>query len=210
MNPPISLKTVVIFFCLLSAGNLLLLDYLYISAEKAKPGSPSDLLTVPQTQPTPLPTEPPAVCPSACLDLISQVSSSGPTPATAKSTPRKQEFSVSFGGGSSRAGDWTDIPAAEAYIDGTKYAKILETVFEAGVQIPNGNQTVSVRLFNVTDQHPVWFSEVFHSGSEPKLLISPPITLEAAPKLYRVQLKTSMKDLAVLTEARVRITSLVQ
>ena len=75
------------------------------------------------------------------------------------------------------------------------------------MKIPNGNQRAYARLFNVTDKHPVWFSEVWLEGGTPRLLVSEPITLAEGRKLYRVQMKTTLKDLAILTQARVKITT---
>ncbi|OGH19668.1 MAG: hypothetical protein A3D74_00540 [Candidatus Levybacteria bacterium RIFCSPHIGHO2_02_FULL_37_13] len=49
----------------------------------------------------------------------------------------------------------------QAYIDRSNYEDLESVVFEASVHVPTGNQTAGVRLFNATDKHPVWFSEVF-------------------------------------------------
>ena len=153
-----------------------------------------------------------STCPASCLSLINEATMSIrlPTPAPSiKTTPvgsSVKEFFISFGSGSTRAGDWEDVGGLGAYIDSGKYGKIKSVVFEAAVAIPNGNQGVYVRLFNATDKHPVWFSEVYHEGGNPKLLISSPITLDAGNKLYQAQMKTTLKDLANLNQARIKIT----
>lgn len=115
------------------------------------------------------------------------------------------EHVVPFGSGVSTADDWTDVPGLQAYIDSTRYVDIERVVFEASVYIPTGNQRVFVRLFNLTDKHPVWFSEVSHEGGQPQLLISQPVTLDPGNKLYQVQMKTSLKYKAELVQARVKI-----
>lgn len=117
-----------------------------------------------------------------------------------------KEFFIHLGSGSNNTDDWADITGVEAYIDSTKYGRIKSVVFEAGIQIPTGNEVAYARLFNVTDKHPVWFSEVSLEGGTPKLLTSQPITLDPESKLYRVQMKTSLKFQANLTTARVKIS----
>lgn len=117
-----------------------------------------------------------------------------------------KEFFIHLGSGSGSTEDWTDVSGVEAYIDSTKYGRIKEVIFEASVNIPTGNQVVYIRLYNITDKHPVWFSEVSHEGGGSILLISKPITLDSGSKLYRVQMKTSLKYLANLSSARVKIT----
>lgn len=118
-----------------------------------------------------------------------------------------KEFYVSFGSGSNATDEWADVLGAEVSIDSTKYGRIRSTAFEATVHIPTGNGTAYIRLYNVTDDHPVWFSEVSVEGGTAKLATSPPITLDSGNKLYRVQMKTSLKYQANLTQARLRITT---
>jgi len=161
--------------------------------------------------PTPQPAEM-DICPSSCLEAIAEATSTGLTSATPTpklSTPETttKEFFISLGGGSTRAGDWEDMFGIEAYIDSSKYSHIKEVLFEAGMSIPNGNQKAHARLYNVTDGHMVWNSEVWLEGGTPQLLISGPITLSPGKKLYRVQMKTQIRDLAVLSQARIKITT---
>ncbi len=116
-----------------------------------------------------------------------------------------KEFYVPFGSGSGSADDWTDIPGMQVYIDTTKYNKIKQAVFEATIRIPTGNQVAYAQLFNVTEKHPVWFSEVSLEGGTPKLLTSQPITLDKGNNLYQVQVKNSLRFPTFLDQARVHI-----
>lgn len=158
-----------------------------------------------------LPT-PSSSCPLSCLSQIYEATSSLKLPLASpvgivQTLSQPREFFISFGSGSTRAGDWEDITGLAVDVDSGKYGKIKTVVFEAAVSIPNGNQGVYVRLFNLTDNHPVWFSEVYHEGGTPKLLTSASITLDSGNKLYQVQMKTTLKDLVNLNQARIRITS---
>ena len=79
--------------------------------------------------------------------------------------------------------------------------------FEVAIRIPTGNQIAYARLFNVTDKHPVWFSEVSVEGGKALLVISQPITLDSGAKTYQVQLKTSLGYLSYIDQSRLRITT---
>lgn len=117
-----------------------------------------------------------------------------------------KDYFIPFGSGQSSASDWQNVTGLQAYIDSNNYPNIKSVVFEASVHIPTGNQSASVRLFNATDQHPVWFSEVSLSGGDPKFLISQPITFDSGNKLYQVQMKTQLQFPAVLDQARIHVT----
>lgn len=153
------------------------------------------------------------MCPTTCLAQIYEATASAkktPTPSANKapsSVSQTKEFFVSFGSGSNATSDWEDVSGLKAYIDSTKYSSIKTVVFEASVRIPTGNEVAFVRLFNETDKHPVWFSEVSLEGGTPQFLVSSPITLDTGNKLYKVQMKTSLKFTAILDQARIHITT---
>lgn len=155
------------------------------------------------------------ICPASCLSEISQATKSAaggstPTP-TAKpaSQPQQQtsvkEFFVPFGIGSNSSDDWQDIAGLKVTLDPANYGSIKIVTFEASVRIPTGNETAYVRLYNATDKHPVWFSDVSLEGGTPALLISKPITLDLGNKTYQVQMKTSLKYPAYLDQSRLHI-----
>lgn len=139
-------------------------------------------------------------CPAACIAKINQVA--GKTVSGSA-----KEYYVPLGSGTNTTSDWTDVVGASASIDTASYGKIKQATFEATVTVPAGSQTVWVRLFNATDKHPVWSSEVTTESSGPILLTSKPITLDSGNKLYQVQMKTQLKALTNLVQSRVRITT---
>lgn len=151
-------------------------------------------------------------CPNSCLAKIEEATSSlrlnPTTPQVAKTSSQLiKEFFVPLGSGSVSSADWSDVSGAQVYVNSASYGQMKKVVFEPSVHIPTGNQTVYVRLYNVTDKHPVWFSEVSADGGIPQLLFSQPITLDSGNKLYQVQAKTSLKYEAVIDQARIHITS---
>lgn len=155
-------------------------------------------------------------CPAACISKINETIKALPPvfpSETSQSTSTSdqqitsgvKEFFIPFGVGSSSAADWTDISGLQAYVDSAQYGRFKKVTFEASVRIPTGNETAYVRLYNVSDKHPVWFSEVSIEGGTPKLLISNPIALDSGNKLYQVQMKTSLQYQAILDQARIHI-----
>jgi len=158
-------------------------------------------------------------CPQSCLSAMQNLSTTSAqsitttnAPQTAVSPPRVQasavrEFFVPFGSGSGAATDWTDITGLAATIDTTNYTRMKSVVFETTVRIPTGNQTASVRLFNVTDKHPVWFSDISVEGGVTQLAVSPAVTLDLGNKTYQVQLKTSLGSETFIDQARLHIVT---
>lgn len=124
---------------------------------------------------------------------------------TQKSDSVVKEYFVSFGSGTNATEEWTDVPGLSVYVDSTKYPSIKKVTFEASVRIPTGNQKAYVRLFNATDKHPVWYSDLFLEGGATQLLISPAIQLDSGSKLYAVQMKTSLKFETNLLQSRLHI-----
>jgi hypothetical protein len=173
------------------AANVFALDVLYIF--RRIPSIPevlgmTDRQLTTQTSP----------CPQSCLDRINRL--------TVTSTNAK-EFFIPFGSGAVSWDDWTDVSGVEAYVDTSLYGTIKTVNFEATVSVPTGNQLVSVRLFNSTDKHPVWNSDVTMSGSGPVNLTSKPIILDPGNKKYVVQMRNQLRFTANLLQARLRITT---
>lgn len=127
------------------------------------------------------------------------------TTVTSVSTTNNKELYVPLGAGTNTTTDWTDVKGAAAYIDSRLYGKIKKATFEASIGVPSGNQTAYVRLYNATDKHPVWYSEMSMSGAGPELLISSGITLDSGNKLYQVQMKSQLGVVTNLHQARVHI-----
>lgn len=152
-------------------------------------------------------------CSNACINQIKQstaalqlaIPTSKPVQVTQIQTTGTKELYVPFGSGVNKSADWEDVVGLQTYVDSTKYPDIKKVTFEASVHIPTGNQIAYVRLYNATDQHPVWYSEVSLEGGAPKFLVSSPITLDVGNKLYKVQMKTSLQYQAVLDSSRVHI-----
>ncbi|MEK7073931.1 MAG: hypothetical protein AAB960_01225 [Patescibacteria group bacterium] len=140
-------------------------------------------------------------CPSACITRINQVAGKTTTSSEAK------EYFVPLGSGTNASSDWADVTGASAYVDTGSYGKIKKATFEATIAQPVSSQKVWVRLFNATDKHPVWYSEVATDNAGPILLTSSATTLDSGNKLYQVQMKTQLKGHTSLTQSRIHITT---
>ncbi|OGK38998.1 hypothetical protein A3F34_00265 [Candidatus Roizmanbacteria bacterium RIFCSPHIGHO2_12_FULL_44_10] len=151
-----------------------------------------------------------ASCPTACLDIIKQATASSKITTTAKTnatTTGVKEFFIPIGSGSTSLSDWEDVNGLQVYVDASQYSAIKSAVFEASVRVPTKNQWIDVRLYNVTDKHAVWFSEVrFPSGSDPTLIRSAPMVLDSGSKLLKVQMRTQLGHIAYLDQSRIVIT----
>jgi len=201
-------KFFVIFFIFLIFINLIYIDILIFKGPK------SDIISVVPPIQKPIQKES-DVCPQSCISQIYEATASYKPPIQSSTAALKEvtstsrgvkEFFISFGSGSNSSSDWQDVLALQSYIDSANYEDIKSVTFEASVHVPTGNQTASVRLFNVTDKHPVWSSEVlFNGGGTPQFLVSKPITLDQGNKLYQVQMKTQLQFQAILDQARIHI-----
>jgi hypothetical protein len=144
---------------------------------------------------------------AATVATISTTVTPTPTKAPAKTASSVSEFFVPFGSGSGDATDWRDVPGLSATLDTANYGQNKTVTFEVSLRIPTGNEIVYARLFNVTDKHPVWFSDVSLEGGTPGLVVSQPVTLDAGNKTYQVQLKTSLGFLSFIDQSRLHIVT---
>lgn len=153
----------------------------------------SSLSITPTSSPTPTPTDTPTPTPTL-------TPTNTPTPI-----PMVKEFFIPLGQGSGSSGDWTTVSGMEVKIDPSNYGKIDKVYFEVTVRIPTGNQTVYVRLYNANTYQSISGSELSHDGGTVKLLTSSPITLASGNNTYQLQLKTQLKYLTYIDQARIRI-----
>lgn len=146
----------------------------------------------------------PEPSPTPCLDCLTPTSGITAAPAIAVTTTAAKDYFIPFGSGAGQAGDWEDLSGMVASVDLGQYQAVKSILFEVSVTVPTANQIVSLRLFNKTDQHPVWNSEVMMNNAY-SYLVSGPITYDTGVKLYQVQLKTQLQYAASVSQARIHI-----
>lgn len=194
-NPIIGALT---FIFLLIAVNLLWLDIMIFSGVKNE---------------QPVATEVVATCDANCrdeisADIISKLTTPSPVAAqsTVATTQPAKEYYIPLGSGTTRSNEYVALDGAEAYIDTSLYGSIKQATIEFFLRNPTGNGRTWAKLFNVTDKHDVWFSEVnFEGGGLVRKEAA--ITLEPGNKLYRVYLKSTLAYDVYVDNARVHIVT---
>jgi cation transport regulator ChaC len=109
-----------------------------------------------------------------------------------------------MGTGSTTKSDWEDVAGSDVFVDTNNFAGIKTVYFEVSMHIPTKNGTMTARLFNVTDKHPVWYSDA-STDQDTSTFVASKITLDPGNKQYRVQLKTSLQYPSLLDSARIKI-----
>ena len=205
-------KAALLVFFLFFLVNILILDIKVFTPDTSEVSQPIITPGVSQESAVDTPGVSSEVnpCPSACLEVISQVTASGltqttPAPKPAASAPTVKELYIPLGSGSTKSVDWVELAGVESVIDAANYPKIKSVIFEASMRIPTANGRAYVKLYNVTDKHDVWFSEVWAEGSLSYRAESGNISLSSGRKLYRVMMKSTMGYEAILDSARLKI-----
>lgn len=191
-------------FLLLFTVNIVMLDLvIFFGRSGNKPSEIAATTVRVVATPTPFPT-PTEACLSSCeakIDALAKRIDELPVSQTAKKT---SEYYISLGSGSTKSSVWQDVAGAEAIIDTTNYPSIKSVIFEVFLNIPTANGSVYAKLYNVTDKHDVWFSNVSSEG--PVLTKKEAaITLEPGIKTYRVMGLSTLKYDANIENARIRI-----
>lgn len=148
-------------------------------------------------------------CSQSCISEIRKATSSleqkPSTQTQSNVSSQVKESLITLGTGTNTSTDYENVPTTQVFIDPSKYGNIKSIKFEVSIAVPTANQFVYVRLYNITDKNPVWNSEMYMSGGPSANLISEPITLASGSKLYVVQMKSQLKHLTNLNQARLRI-----
>ncbi len=201
---------VITLLLILIAVNLLILDVKVFSSQSVQISG----ITTSSTPTSQAPISPLSSisdsCPNSCLTLIKDATRSStalsplyPLTRIPSSSPR--EFYIPLGTGSTQKNDWDDLLSTDTLIDPANYGNIKEIYFIAALRNPTQNGQIEAQLYNVTDKHLVWNSNVVMNGPLSQTLTSAKITLDTGAKLYRVQLKSSLQAPANLDTGKIRI-----
>lgn len=205
-------KTTLLVFSLLVLINILILDIKVFRATDTSEVSPAQTQTTSEVgQATPGGENAGTnLCPAACLKAISEVAAPSlaqttPTPKPTTSAPTVKEFYIPLGSGSTKSTAWVELPGVESVIDMANYPNVKSIIFEASMRVPTANGRAYAKLYNVTNEHDVWNSEVYAEGSSGYRVESGNITLSSGRKLYRVMMKSTMGYEVILDSARIKI-----
>ncbi len=196
-------KTVVIILAVFALANLLILDVLIFRTDENDDSeqalaSVSESESEQQTQDS---------CGEDCQDYIDEQISQLKTDVIPQNIQSNsvEEVYIPLGTATTQFANYQSVPGLEAQIDLTKYPNIATATFEASVTNPNASQQVWLQLFDATNNHPVWYSQVTYQGGGSSTLISSPITLSTGNVTYQVQAQTQLQAPTQITNARVHL-----
>lgn len=194
-NPIIGVLTIIL---LLIAINLVWLDIIIFSQIFSREEVTTSTAQTPS-------------CDDACREMIADqvkkeivIPSQAPSVVSQASSFTTKEYYVPLGSGSTRSNEYVALDGAEAYVDTSLYGSIKQVTFEVFLRNPTGNGVAYAKLFNVTDKHDVWFSEVSMVGGGTARKEAK-VTLEPGNKLYRVYLKSTLAYDVYVDTSRIRI-----
>lgn len=203
-------KEVLLLLVLFLLINILILDIKVFTSKEKEAIVPTPSETQPEA--TPLETQQVEgdICPPACLEAINKatpgdVVQATPTPVATTVEPTVKEFYIPLGSGSTSSTTWVELLGIESVIDMDNYPNVKEIIFEATLRIPTANGKVYAKLYNVTDKHDAWYSEVWAEGSSGYRAESGNVVLAPGRKVYRVMMKSTMGFEAILDNARIKI-----
>lgn len=196
-------------FLLLFTVNIVMLDIIVFSTRRVTSSQVAE--TTVRVAPSP---DVPESCSLSCETKIDALAEKvdaliASEPTVVSSSPSftsrsAKEYYITLGSGVIKTNTWQDVAGAEAVVDTANYPPIKSVTFEVYLKIPTANGKVYAKLYNVTDKHDVWFSEVASEG--PTLTKKEAaITLEQGAKTYRVMGLSTLKYDANIENARLRI-----
>ncbi len=162
----------------------------------------------------PISVEAPSACPAACTPVMAGLITAKltdhpaaavtPSVAPVQADTSPKEYYVPLGSGTTKNDQWEAIPGAEATIDTSLYPKIKQVTFESYLRIPVGIGWMHVKLFNATDGHDVWGSQL-QTESNTSSHQSAVITLDPGNKRYIVMAQSTIRAEAYIDNARIKI-----
>jgi len=151
-------------------------------------------------------------CPAGCLDIINQATADSrfgtpvsPAPLVQNVAPAQKEYIIPLGNGQTTKSDWENLISTETVINPQDYGNIKEAYLIASLKNPTRNGQVEARLYNVTDNYPIFGSHVVMNGPSEQTITSQGFALPTASKLYRIQLKSSLSFSVSLENCRLKI-----
>lgn len=123
--------------------------------------------------------------------------------STVKSATK--EAFLSLADGVLVAGDWARIPGTEFWFDQSLYGNVTKVTWEGYLQVKDGNGIASARLYDVTNNRAVDFSEINITSGVKSSFFSLPLAIWRGQNQYRVEVKSSTGYGVSITQARLRI-----
>ena len=149
-----------------------------------------------------------SITPTTSVSPVLATPTSSPLVTNTTDESSAADYYINLGSGTNKSTEWEDVSGTLITADLGLYKNIKEVHLETTIDVPTANGTVSVRLFNKTDNYAVWNSErTIQSEKKGSLLISQNIIYDIGPKFYQVQMKSQLGVLANLLQARIHVVT---
>lgn len=186
----------------LLAANIVYLDIVVLDAIVSKKNEVPIAVTASET------------CSGACVQTLSdmvnaRLATSVAVPTRNNSTQpalvtTPKEYYIPLGSGMTKSDIWETVPGVEATIDTSQYPKIKQVIFETYLRIPVGIGWMHVKLYNATDGHDVWGSEV-KTESNISTYKNAVVSLDPGNKRYTVKAMSTIRADSYLDNIRIKI-----
>lgn len=154
--------------------------------------------------PTPKPGSSPTPTPAPTTAPAQTTSTQTVVQQTVVQTP--QQIFIPIGDGSTTSNSYATLPGVQVTIDSSKYSGIASIYFEANLSVTGGNGMAYAQLYDITQNHPVWFSQISSNSPAGSLQTSPSINLDPGVNTYVVQAYTTLNQYpANVSTARIQI-----
>lgn len=203
---------IVIAIIVLALADLLYLNYWVLSNQRQETENKNqdEARVITEASPSPSPEESvspePKSSPAVETKTVETKTVVEKETQTIVQTAQKEIF-IPIGTGSTKKNSYEDLAGLEVTIDTNKYSSIESVVFEASIWVQDGNGKVFAQLYNKSDGHPVWYSEISTGSATGVLTTSSKISLSSGNKTYKVQAKTNLVEFSGhVDNARIKIT----
>jgi hypothetical protein len=156
------------------------------------------------SSPTPIPGASPIPTPAPTAAPAQATSTQTVVQQTVVQTP--QQIFIPIGSGSTTSNSYANLSGVQVTIDSSKYSSIASIYFEANLSVTGGNGMTYAQLYDSTQNHPVWFSQISSNSPSGALITSPSINLDPGVNTYVVQAYTTLNQYpANVSTARIQI-----
>jgi len=168
-----------------------------VNVDKNIKSSPTPI-PEPDASATPTPTPAPTAVPTQTTTTQTVVRQ------TVVQTP--QQIFIPIGDGSTTSSSYANLPGVQVTLDSSKYSNIASIYFEANLSVTGGNGMAYAQLYNSTQNHPVWFSQISTNSPTGSLQTSQQINLDPGVNTYVIQAYTTLTQYpANVSTARIQI-----
>lgn len=126
---------------------------------------------------------------------------------TAKKGTTEQISFFRLTDGSATGIDWTPVTGSEFWLSQELYGNVKQISWEGWLSVTDGNGVAMARLYDITNNRAVDFSEVRVGGGTKASFYSQALAIWRGQNQYRIEVKSSTGYAVAISEARLRIVT---